>query len=119
MRVWTGVVEPGLERLHFRVAPDAHIQFGAALETAERLRTRAGMGLGGPRTGPASAGLSWRSHREPQVFAYLPFADRAPDDCLAEVSSGVPITDQDQRLDDGIVRRYVERTLDTYRAALI
>ena len=65
------------------------------------------------------SGLTWRSHREPEGFAYVLFEDRLPDDCLAEVSTGMPLTGEDQRLDDGIGRLYVERILETYRVALI
>ena len=68
---------------------------------------------------PWCSGLTWRSHREPEGFAYVLFEDRVPDDCLAEVSSGVPLTGEDQRLDDGIGRLYLERILETYRVALI
>ena len=65
------------------------------------------------------SGLTWRSHREPEGFAYILLEDRMPDDCLAEVSTGMPLTGEDQRLDDGIVRLHVERILQTYRVALI
>ena len=68
---------------------------------------------------PWCAGLTWRSHREPEGFAYVLFDDRVSDDCLAEVSSGVPLTGDDQRIDDGIGRIYVERILETYRVAVI
>ena len=68
---------------------------------------------------PWCGGLTWRSHREPEGFAYILFEDRVPDDCLTEVSSGVPLTGEDQRLVDGVGRLYVERILETYRVALI
>lgn len=68
---------------------------------------------------PWCGGLNWRSHREPEGFAYVLFEERLPNDCLAEVSTGVPLTEEDQRLDDGIGRLYVERILETYRVALI
>ena len=68
---------------------------------------------------PWCGGLTWRSHREPEGFAYVLFEDRVPDECLAEVSTGVPLTGEDQRLDDGIGRLYLERILETYRVALI
>ena len=64
-------------------------------------------------------GLTWRSRREPEGFAYVLFEDRVPDDYLVEVSSGVPLTGEAQRLDDGIGRLYVERILESYRVALI
>ncbi len=68
---------------------------------------------------PWCSGLTWRSHREPEGLAYVLFEDRLPSDCLADVSSGVPLTGEDQCLDDGIGRLYVERILETYRVALV
>ena len=68
---------------------------------------------------PWCGGLTWRSHREPEGFAYVLFEDRVPDDCLTEVSTGVHLTGEAQRLDDGIGRLYVERILETYRVALV
>ena len=68
---------------------------------------------------PWCSGLTWRSHREPEGFAFVLFEDRVPDDCLAELSIDVLLTGEDQRLDDGIGRLYVERILETYRVALI
>ena len=68
---------------------------------------------------PWCGGLTWRSHREPEGFAYVLFEDRLPDDCLAEVSTGMPLTGEHQRLEDGIGRLYVERILEIYRGALI
>ena len=64
-------------------------------------------------------GLTWRSHREPEGFAYVLFEDRVPDGYPVEVSSGVPLTGEAQRLNDGIGRLYVERILESYRVALI
>jgi hypothetical protein len=68
---------------------------------------------------PWCGGLTWRSHREPEGFAYVLFEDRVPKDCLTEVSTGVPLTGDSQRLDDGIGRLDVEQILESYRAALI
>ena len=68
---------------------------------------------------PWCSGLTWRSNREPEGFAYVLFEDGAPDDCLAEASTGVPLIGEDQRLDDGIGRLYIERILESYRVALI
>lgn len=68
---------------------------------------------------PWSGGLTWRSHREPEGFAYVLFEDRLPSDCMAEVSSGVPLTGEAQLLDDGIGRLFVERLLEQYRVAVI
>ena len=68
---------------------------------------------------PWCSGLTWRSHREPEGIAFILFEDRVPRDCLAEVSAGVPLMGDDQRLDDGIGRFYVERILENYRVALL
>ncbi len=68
---------------------------------------------------PWCGGLTWRSHREPEGFAYVLFEERMADECLAEVTSGVPLTGEDQLLDDGIGRLYVERLLEEYRVAVI
>ena len=68
---------------------------------------------------PWCSGLTWRSHREPEGIAFILFEDRVPRDCLAEVSAGVPLMGDDQRLDDGIGRLYVERILENYRVALV
>lgn len=68
---------------------------------------------------PWCGGLTWRSHREPEGFAYVLFEDRVPDDCLTELSASVLLTGEGQRLNDGIGRLYVERILETYRVALI
>lgn len=68
---------------------------------------------------PWCSGLTWRSHREPEGFAYVLFEDRVPDDCLTEVASGVPLPGEARRLEDGIGRLFVERILETYRVTLI
>ena len=68
---------------------------------------------------PWCSGLTWRSHREPAGFVYVLFEDRMPDACLTEASTGVPLRDEDQRLDVGIGRIFIERLLETYRVALI
>lgn len=68
---------------------------------------------------PWCGGLTWRSHREPEGFAYILFEDRVPDDYLTEVASGVPFSGEAQRLDDGVVQIFVERILETYRVTLI
>ena len=68
---------------------------------------------------PWCSGLTWRSHREPAGFVCVLFEDRMPDACLSEVSTGVPLRDEEQRLDVGIGRIFIERLLATYRVALI
>ncbi|MCY3571204.1 MAG: hypothetical protein OXH19_07675 [Chloroflexi bacterium] len=57
--------------------------------------------------------MIWRSHSEPEGFAYVLFGDCVPADCMTEVASGAPL------LDDGIGRLFVEQTLETFRVMLI
>ena len=68
---------------------------------------------------PWASGLTWRSHREPEGFAYVFFDDRCPDGCFDEVAAGLPVPPGDQNLDAGAARLYVEGILTAYRVALI
>ncbi len=68
---------------------------------------------------PSAAGLTWRSHREPDGFAYVFFADRCPDGCFKEVTDGLPVPAADRNLDSGAGRLYVEEILSSYRVALM
>ena len=67
---------------------------------------------------PWAVGLSWRSHREPEGFAYVFFSDRCPDGCFEEVADRIPVPPGDQNLDAGAARLYVEGILGSYRVAL-
>ena len=67
---------------------------------------------------PWASGLTWRSHREPDGFAFIFFADRCPDDCFQEVTDGLPVPHQNRSLGGGVALRYVEGILTSYRVAL-
>ena len=67
---------------------------------------------------PWASGLTWRSHRETDGFAYVFFADRCPKDCFQEVTAGLPVPHEDRSLCAGVARRYVEGILTSYRVAL-
>ncbi len=68
---------------------------------------------------PWAAGLTWRSHREPEEFAYVLFEDRCPTGCFEEVTEGLPVPAGDQNLSAGIGRLYVEELLARYRVVLM
>lgn len=68
---------------------------------------------------PWACGLTWRSYREPEGFAYVFFADRCPDGCFEEVTDGLPVPPGDQSLSAGAARLYVEGILASYRVALM
>ena len=65
-----------------------------------------------------AGGLTWRSHREPDGFAYIFFADRCPDSCFQEVTEGLPVPHEDRSLCAGAARIYVEGILTSYWIAL-
>lgn len=68
---------------------------------------------------PWACGLTWRSYREPEGFAYMFFADRCPEGCFEEVVVGLPVPPGDQSLEAGAARLYVEGLLASYRVALM
>ncbi len=68
---------------------------------------------------PWAEGLTWRSRREPEGFAYVFFADRCHCECLKELSEKLPIPSDDQCLEAGAGHHYVEGILTSYRVALI
>lgn len=68
---------------------------------------------------PWACGLTWRSYREPEGFAYVFFADRCPEGCFEEVTDGLPVPPGDQSLDAGPARLYVEELLASYRVVLM
>ncbi len=68
---------------------------------------------------PRACGLTWRSHREPEGFAFVFFADRCPEGCFEEVTDGLPVPPDDQSLHAGAARLYVEGLLASYRVALM
>ena len=68
---------------------------------------------------PWACGLTWRSYREPEGFAYVFFADRCPEGCFEEVTDGLPVPPGDQSVHAGAARLYVEGLLASYRVALM
>jgi len=68
---------------------------------------------------PWAAGLTWRSHREPEGFVYVFFDDHCPDGCFAELTDGRLVPSDDRNLDTGAGRLYVEGILASYRVALM
>ena len=70
------------------------------------------------RWAPWCAGLTWRSRREPDGFAFVLFADRCPPDCLVEVTEDAPLPIDQRRLDQGLGKRYLEQILLGYRVVL-
>lgn len=68
---------------------------------------------------PWACGLTWRSFREPDGFAYIFFGDRCPDGCFQEDRESLPLPLQDRILDTGAARLYIEQILNTYRVVLM
>lgn len=68
---------------------------------------------------PWAAGLTWRSHREPEGFAYVFFDDRCPDGAFEEATDHLPVPPRDRNLSDGAARLHVEEILLSYRVALM
>ena len=68
---------------------------------------------------PWAAGLTWRSHREPDGFTYVFFGDRCPSGCFQEDEHNLPFPPQDQDLAAGPARLYIEEILTTYRVVLM
>ena len=71
------------------------------------------------RWAPWACGLTWRSHREPEGFAYVFFADRCPEASFEEVTYGSLLPLGDRSLGAGAARLYVERIIASYRVALM
>ena len=70
------------------------------------------------RWAPWSAGLTWRSRREPDGFAFVLFGDRVPADCLVEVTDDVPLPVDQRRLDQGLGQAYLQRILLDYHVVI-
>ena len=67
---------------------------------------------------PWAAGLTWRSPREPEGFAYIFFADRCPTGCFEE-EDDLPFPPQRGDLGVGPARLYLEEILASYRVVLM
>lgn len=67
---------------------------------------------------PHSAGLIWRSYREPAGYAMILFGDRCPSGALAEVNDALPVPAGNRQLDAGPGHLYVREILARYRTTL-
>lgn len=71
---------------------------------------------------PWAQGLTWRSLREPDGFAYVLFGDRLgqrrPDDCFSALTADVPVVPPHNRLERGAGLIYTESLLDACRTVL-
>ena len=68
---------------------------------------------------PWAQGLTWRSRREPDGFAYVLFADRCPEACLEEAVNVRPLPPDGRDLEYGLGRLYLEDLLIPYRVAVM
>ena len=68
---------------------------------------------------PWAQGLTWRSRREPEGFAYILFGDRCPDACLEEAVRGTPLQLTERNIESGFGRLYVDEILTRYRVTLM
>ncbi len=66
-----------------------------------------------------ASGLTWRSLREPEGFAFVFFEDRCSDRCFEEVRDGLPVPSGSQTIEVGAGRIYIERILAAYHVALM
>lgn len=97
------------------VGQDAWLTASPAAEYASTRRWASAMRA----WAPWACGLTWRSYREPEGFAFMFFADRCPEGCFEEVTEGLPVPPGDQSLAVGAARLYVEGFLASYRVALM
>lgn len=67
---------------------------------------------------PWAHGMTWRSHREPNGFAYIFFEDRCPPGCFTEVAGSLQLPLNDRVLDSGTARLHLEMTLTSYNVVL-
>ena len=68
---------------------------------------------------PWAGGMTWRSIREPEGFAYVFFEDRCPNGCFEESTEDLPIPPDERNLDVCGGRIYLEGILASYRVALM
>ena len=68
---------------------------------------------------PWAQGLTWRSRREPDGFAYLLFGDRCPEACLEEAVQGMPLRPAERDLESLLGRLHLEDLLSRYRVTLM
>lgn len=68
---------------------------------------------------PFAQGLTWRSLREPDGFAYVLFGDRGVEACLEEAVQDMPLGPAERSLGSGPGRLYLEELLSRYRVTLM
>ena len=67
---------------------------------------------------PWACGLTWRSHREPDGYAYIFFGDRCPSGCFEDYRHSLPLLLGSRDLGTGTARLYIEEILTSYRVVL-
>ena len=68
---------------------------------------------------PWAHGLTWRSRREPEGFAYILFGDRCPEAFLEEAVRGTPLQLTERNLESGFGGLYLDEILSRYRVTLM
>lgn len=68
---------------------------------------------------PWACGMTWRSLREPDGFAFIFFGDRCPQACFSEKLHSLPIQADDRELDSGTAHQYLKALLVPYQVALM
>ena len=68
---------------------------------------------------PWASGLTWRSRREPDGFAYIFFGDRCPQGCFEEVTEGLRLPPGDRSLGTGAARLHIQAILVRYRVTIM
>ncbi len=68
---------------------------------------------------PWGQGLTWRSRREPEGFAFVLFGDRCREGSLEEAADGLPLRLGERNLAPGSGRIYIEELLARYRVVLM
>ncbi|MYB73801.1 MAG: RES family NAD+ phosphorylase [Acidimicrobiia bacterium] len=67
---------------------------------------------------PWACGLTWRSHREPDGYAYVLFDDRCPSRCFEDDEDSLPLLLDSRNISTGTARLYIEEILTSYRVVL-
>ena len=68
---------------------------------------------------PRACGMTWRSLREPDGFAFIFFGDRCPEGCFQEHKVDLPIPADDRELESGPAHQYLRLILARYRVAIM
>ena len=67
---------------------------------------------------PWAAGMTWRSRREPDGFAYVFFEDRCRADSFEPVRHGTPLNEASRRIDRGPGNHFVKGILKSYEVSV-